>query len=180
MGCLDYCPISVYFVVVINLLFFRYLTEFYGLMQARKAGVSFVAYLLLSLALPVTTALYRVIIIRSHLGRRGQTTMSLPTSDKRNFISISAVGEFVKTLASNVQALKVGREIQFDAVLKALLDGYGLSEIRQEVVSQLERHIITQVIIATQGNKAEAARLLRIDYKTLYRKIHKYVAEPVE
>ena len=106
--------------------------------------------------------------------------MSLPTSDKRNFISISAVGEFVKTLASNVQALKVGREIQFDAVLKALLDGYGLSEIRQEVVSQLERHIITQVIIATQGNKAEAARLLRIDYKTLYRKIHKYVAEPVE
>ena len=106
--------------------------------------------------------------------------MSLPTSDKRNFISISAVGEFVKTLAGNVQELKVGREILFDAVLKALLDGYSLAEIRQEVVNQLERQIITQVIIATQGNKAAAARLLRVDYKTLYRKIHKYVAEPVE
>jgi two-component system nitrogen regulation response regulator GlnG len=55
-----------------------------------------------------------------------------------------------------------------------------MSEIRQQVINQLERQIIRQVIIATQGNKAEAARLLRIDYKTLYRKIHKHVAEPVE
>ena len=106
--------------------------------------------------------------------------MSLPTSDKRNFISISAVVEFVKTLAGNIQELKVGREIQFDAVLMALRDGYSLAEIRQEVVNQLERQIITQVIIATQGNKAAAARLLRVDYKTLYRKIHRYVAEPTE
>ena len=105
--------------------------------------------------------------------------MGLPISDRRNFISISAVGEFVKTLAGNVQALKVGREIQFDAVLEALLDGYSLPEIRQEVINQLERQIITQVIIATQGNKAAAARLLRVDYTTLFRKIHKYVAEPV-
>lgn len=106
--------------------------------------------------------------------------MSLPTSDKRNFISISAVREFVKTLAGNAQELKVGREIQFDAVLKALRDGYSLGEIRQEVINQLEKQIITQVIIATQGNKAAAARLLRVDYKTLYRKIHKYVTEPKE
>ena len=106
--------------------------------------------------------------------------MSLPTSDRRNFISISAVGEFVTTLAGNVQALNVGYEIQFDAVLNAVLEGYSMSEIRQEVVNQLERQIIRQVIIATRGNKAEAARLLSIDYKTLYRKIHKYVAEPVE
>src|ERR671927_24291 len=102
--------------------------------------------------------------------------MSLPTSDKRNFISTSAVGEFVKTLVGNVQEPNVGREIQFDAVLKALHDGYSLAEIRQEVINQLERQIITQVIIATQGNKAAAARLLRVDYKTLYRKINKYVA----
>lgn len=106
--------------------------------------------------------------------------MSLPRSDKRNFISISAVGEFGKTLEGNAQDLKVGREIQFDAVLKALRDGYSLGEIRQEVVNQLEKQIITQVIIATQGNKAAAARLLRVDYKTLYRKIHRYVTEPIE
>ena len=107
--------------------------------------------------------------------------MSLPRSDKRNFISISAVGEFGKTLAGNAQDLKVGREIQFDAVLKALRDGYSLGESRQEVVNQLEKQIITQVIIATQGNKAAAAALLlHVDYKTLYRKIHRYVAEPIE
>jgi len=121
-----------------------------------------------------------VVTVLSNPRRKGQTIMSLPTSDKRNFISISAVVEFVKTLAGNIQELKVGREIQFDAVLMALRDGYSLAEIRQEVVNQLERQIITQVIIATQGNKAAAARLLRVDYKTLYRKIHRYVAEPTE
>src|SRR2546423_14201743 len=115
----------------------------------------------------------------SNSGRRGQPIMSLPISDRRNFISISAVGDLVKTLAGNAQDLKVGREIQLDAVLQALRDGYSLAEIRQEVVEQLERQIITQVIIATQGNKAAAARLLRVDYTTLFRKIHKYVAEPV-
>lgn len=106
--------------------------------------------------------------------------MSLPTADKRNFISISAVGEFGKTLAGQAQDLKMGREIQFDAVLTALRDGYSLGEIRQEVVNQLERQIITQVVIATQGNKAAAARLLRVDYKTLSRKIHRYGGKPVE
>src|SRR5262245_27380106 len=102
--------------------------------------------------------------------------MSLPTLDRRNFVSISAMGEFVKTLAGNVQELKVGREIQFDVVLKALQDGYSLAEIKQEVINQLERQIITHVIIATNGNKSAAARLLHIDYKTLYRKIYKYVS----
>jgi len=119
-------------------------------------------------------------MIRSYLGRRGQTIMSLPTSDRRNFIGISAVREFIKTLPGNVQALKGGYEIQFDAVLNALREGSSMLEIRQEVIKQLERQIIRQVVIATRGNKAEAARLLRIDYKTLYRKIHKSVAEPVE
>ena len=106
--------------------------------------------------------------------------MSLPTSDRRNFVNISAVGEFVKTLPGNTPEIKVGREIQFDAVLKALRDGYSLAEIRQEVVKQLERQIIMQVIIATQGNKSAAARLLHVDYKTLYRKIHKYITESLE
>ena len=46
--------------------------------------------------------------------------MSLSASDRRNFISISAVGNLIKTLADNTQDIKVGREIQLDAVLKAL------------------------------------------------------------
>lgn len=138
------------------------------------------ACLLLSSGVLVVPALSIAVNVRSNPGRKGQTIMSLPISDRRDFISISAVGEFVKTLAGNAQELKVRREIQFDAVLKALRDGYSLAEIRQEVVNQLERQIIMQVIIATQGNKAAAARLLHVDYKTLYRKIHKYVAGPLE
>ena|SRR5262249_54442935 len=106
--------------------------------------------------------------------------MSLPTSHRLDFISICAVGELVKTLAGTTQEIKVGREIQFDSVLRALRDGYSLAEIRQEVIKQLESQIITQVIIATQGNKAAAARLLQVDYTTLYRKIHKYVVQSTE
>ena len=170
----------IWFLIPINLLYFRCLTDYYSLTRTQKVCAPFLACLLLSSWVSVVAVLYMAVTVRSDPRRQGQTIMSLPIPNGRNFISISAVGDFVKTLAGNAQELQVGREIQFDAVLEALRDGYSLSEIRQEVINQLERQIITQVIIATQGNKAAAARLLHVDYKTLYRKIHKYVAEPLE
>jgi two-component system nitrogen regulation response regulator GlnG len=37
----------------------------------------------------------------------------------------------------------------------------------------MERIIIKEVLLKTNNNKAEAARLLDIDYKTLYNKLKK-------
>ncbi|MCF8039506.1 MAG: sigma-54 dependent transcriptional regulator [Desulfohalobiaceae bacterium] len=49
--------------------------------------------------------------------------------------------------------------------------GKGLREIVQENTRDLERKVISSVLLYTKGNKAEAARLLSVDYKTLHTKI---------
>jgi two-component system nitrogen regulation response regulator GlnG len=49
--------------------------------------------------------------------------------------------------------------------------GLSLQEIVQRRVDQVEREVLTQVINYTGGNKARAARLLQIDYKTIHLKL---------
>ena len=39
---------------------------------------------------------------------------------------------------------------------------------------ELERHYIERVLEATQGNKSQAARVLGLDRRTLYRKLERY------
>lgn len=52
-------------------------------------------------------------------------------------------------------------------------EGKSLKEITQYNIEQMERIIIRETLIKTNNNKAEAARLLNIDYKTLYSKLKK-------
>jgi two-component system nitrogen regulation response regulator GlnG len=49
-----------------------------------------------------------------------------------------------------------------------------LKEIVRRKVSQLERDVLIQVLRETGGNKAWAARMLQIDYKTMHTKIREY------
>jgi transcriptional regulator with GAF, ATPase, and Fis domain len=49
-----------------------------------------------------------------------------------------------------------------------------LKGIAEAAASDAERQAIHRVLQATKGNKSEAARLLRTDYKTLYLKIKQY------
>lgn len=49
-----------------------------------------------------------------------------------------------------------------------------LKEIVRQVVEEVEAKVIKQVLETTAGNKSQAARMLRIDYKTLLSKIKKY------
>jgi two-component system nitrogen regulation response regulator GlnG len=48
-----------------------------------------------------------------------------------------------------------------------------LKEIVQRNTLALERTVLTQTLNQTGGNKAQAARLLQIDYKTMHTKIKK-------
>ena len=48
-----------------------------------------------------------------------------------------------------------------------------LQEIIQRSVTALEREVLTKVLKHTGGNKAKAARLLQIDYKTIHTKLKK-------
>jgi two-component system nitrogen regulation response regulator GlnG len=51
--------------------------------------------------------------------------------------------------------------------------GLSLQEIVHRSVDQVEREVLTQVLNHTGGNKAKAARLLQIDYKTIHLKLKK-------
>jgi two-component system nitrogen regulation response regulator GlnG len=48
-----------------------------------------------------------------------------------------------------------------------------LKEILQQNITAVEREVFTQVLQQTGGNKAKAARMLQIDYKTIHGKIKK-------
>jgi hypothetical protein len=58
--------------------------------------------------------------------------------------------------------------------MRELKAGASLTEIIQQATDCLERYLIIRILESTAGNKAEAARILKIDYKTLYRKMYKY------
>ncbi len=49
-----------------------------------------------------------------------------------------------------------------------------LKEIKHRKIVAMEREILAHVLQETAGNKAKAARLLHIDYKTIYSKIRQY------
>jgi DNA-binding NtrC family response regulator len=52
-----------------------------------------------------------------------------------------------------------------------------LKEITDRAMAEAERQAIRLALQATRGNKSEAARLLRVDYKTLHVKIKRYGIE---
>jgi len=53
-------------------------------------------------------------------------------------------------------------------------EGFSLKKIINQLSQETERRIILDVLKKTNWNKAEAARLLKINYKTLYLKIKEY------
>ena len=57
-------------------------------------------------------------------------------------------------------------------------EGLSLKEIINRFSKDTERGIILEVLKRTNWNKAEAARLLKVNYKTLYLKIKEYVLHP--
>ena len=49
-----------------------------------------------------------------------------------------------------------------------------MKEIAGRAAAEAERQAIRLALQATRGNKSEAARLLRVDYKTLHIKMKQY------
>jgi two-component system nitrogen regulation response regulator GlnG len=55
--------------------------------------------------------------------------------------------------------------------------GFALHDVVSKVTTQLERTLIQHVLQETNGNKTQAAKLLKIGYKTLYRKMREYTID---
>jgi DNA-binding NtrC family response regulator len=52
--------------------------------------------------------------------------------------------------------------------------GLSLIEITKKVTEEVEKDVIQKVLKKTDGKKSKAANFLRVDYKTLYRKLKRY------
>jgi DNA-binding protein Fis len=101
-------------------------------------------------------------------------TVSFSEWNIQSFISLSAANELVRALKGEQQDLQIDTELQLEPALQALQEGASLTDIIQRAVDCLECYLIIQILESTDGNKAETARILKIDYKTLYRKMYKY------
>lgn len=89
-------------------------------------------------------------------------------------IHTCAVEDLVQAIEGNLPDLNIERVIDMPQAVQALRCDTSLALIVESMTEELEQHLIQRVLILTQGNKSETARRLRIDYKTLYRKLQKY------
>jgi DNA-binding NtrC family response regulator len=62
----------------------------------------------------------------------------------------------------------------------ARVETRGLKEIAEAAAEEAERQAIRDVLQKTGGNKSQAARILRVDYKTLHLKVKRYGLGAVE
>ena len=72
-----------------------------------------------------------------------------------------ALGSASSMLASAAEMLAAGADLP-------------LKELIERVSAPVERSILLQVLMLTQYNKAKAARLLHVDYKTLHKKLKEH------
>jgi DNA-binding NtrC family response regulator len=61
-----------------------------------------------------------------------------------------------------------------------MLRSLSLKECADRASAEAERQAICLALTATEGNRSAAARLLRVDYKTLYLKMKQYKIDAVE
>ncbi len=100
--------------------------------------------------------------------------MNLSIHCRQNFVELPATEELLSIFKRGRHEAKLEAEVRLEVALQALQDGHAFVEIIHTAVWQLEKGVIEQVLGFTNGNKSETARILKVDYKTLYRKIHRY------
>ena len=95
-------------------------------------------------------------------------------SDSQHFVDTSALGGLINALQETLRPLEIARAIRLEVILEAINNGDTLGQIVQTVISQLEKYMIDHVLQSTNGNKLDTACFLKINRKTLYRKLKKY------
>jgi transcriptional regulator with PAS, ATPase and Fis domain len=100
--------------------------------------------------------------------------MSTSLYDRTYLINFSAVDDIIVSLKRNENILNIDHAIQLNSIFENLRRGSSLSEIIQEFTKQIEKYIIIRILEYANGNKSMAARILKINYKTIYYKIKMY------
>jgi DNA-binding NtrC family response regulator len=94
--------------------------------------------------------------------------------DRTYLINLSAVDDIIVSLKKNRDLLNIDHVIKLNQIFENLRNGSSLSEIRQEFTKQIEKYIIIGILEFANGNKSMTARILKINYKTLYYKMKMY------
>jgi|SRR5215831_5172844 len=89
-------------------------------------------------------------------------------------INPSAVDDLVVALERSEYISNIDHTIQSSSIFEVIRGGSSLTEIVQEFTNQIEKYIIIKILEFTNGNKSRTARILKINYKTLYYKIKMY------
>lgn len=92
---------------------------------------------------------------------RRATVLSIDVIDKKHLCQPSAREDKQPDIAPNLPVTGKQR-------------GHSLPEIVDKMTAELEKAVIDRVLEETKGNKSEAARRLKIGYKTLQRKLKAY------
>lgn len=93
-------------------------------------------------------------------------------------VSVNDLGLVIKT-EENIQEPETAL-LHRDTIQNFCFEGASLKAITQSNIDEIERIIIQDTLKKTGNNKAEAARRLNIDYKTLYSKLKKIKAAEVK
>ena len=93
-------------------------------------------------------------------------------------LNASEIDGIIQVLEGREKPLDSFRIVNVSLALRTLSQGVPLADIVKNVIFQLERQIIDRVLVLSHGNKSEAARRLKIDYKTLYRKLKQQTDRP--
>lgn len=124
--------------------------------------------------------------IQMHAARHHKKIKSMTTAARRRLMAYSWPGN-VRELKNVIESMVV---VDFDEVLDVddlppelggseplplvEADGDGLSDLVGRPLSELERLFIAETLKTTGGNREEAASMLGIGERTLYRKIKEY------
>lgn len=100
--------------------------------------------------------------------------MNVSIRCRQNFIELPATEELLRIFKRGRHQTQLEAGVRLEVALQALADGHTFVDIIQTTVWQIEKGVIEQVLQFTNGNKSETARILKVDYKTLYRKILRY------
>ena len=100
--------------------------------------------------------------------------MGVSKPDGHSLIERHAIDELIKAIEGKALELKVESVIRFEVALQALHNGSSLIDIVKRAICQLEKSIISHVLAVSEGNRLQAAKVLKIDDETLSRHLQKY------